>query len=335
MTAIGQYEVGVGLAGNFVPQDYAPLAARLEDAGFDAVTVFGDLMYQPPALVLHTMASSTSRVRLGIAAYTPWTQHPVEIAGQVAHLDAASGGRAFYGLVRGAWMEQLKIDSSRALAAIVDTASIVTALLAGDASGYEGTVYSLTAGTTVMYPVHRPNVPLLIGSWSPRLAAIAGRIADELQAGGSANPAMVSRLAKMSSAGRTGKTPGICLNAIAVVDEDSNAARVAARTAAAPYFDVVAAHDPTVQLDPELLARIRVMCRDGNHRGAGMLIPDDVLDKFAFAGTPTQVAHQAADIIRAGAHRVEFDTPFGLTTATGIRLLCEQVLPTVRDILRE
>ncbi|WP_206487843.1 LLM class flavin-dependent oxidoreductase [Rhodococcus sp. KRD162] len=334
MTEVEQYEIGVGVAGSFAPRDYAPLAERLEVAGFDAVTVFGDLMYQPPALVLHSMAYSTSRMRLGIAAYTPWTQHPVEIAGQVALLDAASGGRAFYGLVRGAWMEQLKIDQSRALAAIVDTASIVTALLAGDARGYEGKVYSLAAGTTVMYPVLRTEVPLLIGSWSPRLAAIAGRIADELQAGGSANPAMVERLSSMAEASGSARTPGICLNAIAVVDEDGIAARAAARTAAAPYFDVVAAHDPTVDLDPDLMARIGVLCRNGDHREAGMLIPDDVLDKFAFAGTPQQVAEQAASIIRAGARRVEFDTPFGLTTGSGIGLLCEQVLPTVRAILR-
>ncbi len=334
MTDIGQYEIGVGLAGSFAPQDYAPLAARLEAAGFDAVTVFGDLMYQPPALVLHSMTASTSRMRLGIAAYTPWTQHPVEVAGQVALLDAASGGRAFYGLVRGAWMEQLGIDQSRALSAIVDTASIVTALLAGDTSGYEGKVYSLAAGTTAMYPVLRPKVPLLIGSWSPRLAAIAGRIADELQAGGSANPAMVGRLSAMAAVGDCAQTPGICLNAIAVVDEDGHAARAAARTAAAPYFDVVACHDPTVELDPELSKRINILCRAGDPRAAGLLIPDDVLNKFAFAGTPTHVAEHAASIIRAGARRVEFDTPFGLTTGSGLRLLCEEVLPTVRAILR-
>lgn len=64
--------------------------------------VFGDLMFTPPALVLHTMASATHRIRLGVAAYSPWTQHPVEIAGQIAYLDQLSGGRAFYGIVRGA-----------------------------------------------------------------------------------------------------------------------------------------------------------------------------------------------------------------------------------------
>lgn len=329
------YEIGIGLAGSLSPKDYGQLAARAEEAGFDAVTVFGDLMCQPPGMVLASMAADTSVVRLGVAAYTPWTQHPVEIAGQIAMLDALSGGRAFYGLVRGAWMDRLNIDQKHALAAIEDTVAIVKAVLRGEGEGHTGRVYSLAPGTRPFYDVVRSEVPLLIGSWSPRLAAVAGRIADELQAGGSANPHMIPRLRELADQ-KPGTTPiRLSLNAITVVDDDRDAARSAARTAAAPYFDVIAAHDPTVELDPALLDRVRTACRRGEHESAGRLIPDDVLDKFAFSGTPDDVAEHAASIIRAGAYRVEFDTPFGLNTTDGLRVLCDRVLPKVHARLAE
>jgi 5,10-methylenetetrahydromethanopterin reductase len=69
---------------------------------------------------------------------------------------------------------------------------------------------------------------------------------------------------------------------------------------------------------------------DGDQPGAGELIPDDVLDNFAFAGTPEQVAVQAQRLIDAGVHRVEFGTPHGLTDAEGVRLLGARVLPLLK-----
>ena len=46
-------------------------------------------------------------MRVGPAALNPYTLHPVEIAGQIAALDAVSNGRAYLGLVQGAWLDEL------------------------------------------------------------------------------------------------------------------------------------------------------------------------------------------------------------------------------------
>jgi 5,10-methylenetetrahydromethanopterin reductase len=55
------------------------------------------------------------------------------------------------------------------------------------------------------------------------------------------------------------------------------------------------------------------------------------LDRFVIAGTPEEVAAQAARLLDAGAKRVEFGTPQGLTSARGAKLLCERVLPLLRQ----
>ena len=95
---------------------YGALAAAAEAHGFDVVSVFADLLYQPPLPALLEMARATSRVRLGAACFNPYTLHPYEIAGQVAALDAVSAGRAYLGLARGAWLGAIGITQSRPLA---------------------------------------------------------------------------------------------------------------------------------------------------------------------------------------------------------------------------
>ena len=78
---------------------------------------------------------------------------------------------------------------------------------------------------------------------------------------------------------------------------------------------------------PDLLADVTRHVDAGEHERAGRLIPDDVLELFAFSGTPDQVAAQAQALIDAGASRIEFGTPHGLTGRAGVDLLGRSVLP--------
>ena len=93
------------------------------------------------------------------------------------------------------------------------------------------------------------------------------------------------------------------------------------------YLAVVAELDPTCNVPEDVLAEVKRHLAHGDHSAAGASIPDDVLDLFAFSGTPDQVAEQAQLLIDAGARRVEFGTPHGLTDAGGIELLGRRVLP--------
>lgn len=329
-------QFGVGFGGTLKPTDYPSLAARLEDLGFDVATVFGDLMMQPPAMVLASMAATTRRIELGVGCYTPWTLHPVEIAGQLAYLDQLSQGRAFMGIVRGAWLDQLHLDTSRSLSAVTDTVAIVRALLSGSGDGHDGTVYQLAPGTKPFYPVLRENIPLMVGTWSPRLSKFAGMHADQVQVGGCANAAMVPIVRKFAEAGEiaAGRPVGsvdVVLTAVTVVDEDGDAARARARTEVALPFQVIAGLDRTVEVEPALLERMETLLRAHQYEEAGRMIPDDLLDKFTFCGTPAEVAEHAAAVYDAGATRIEFDSPFGLTPTKGVELLGTRVLPILRS----
>jgi 5,10-methylenetetrahydromethanopterin reductase len=320
-------QLGLGLQTDKRPGDYRPLAQLAEDAGFDVVTTFNDLWFQPALPALLEIAAATTRVRIGPSCLNPFTVHPVEIAGQIAVLDAASSTRAFLGLARGTWLEPLGLDQSDPVTAIRETWEIVRRLLAGDASGFTGRRFSLPQGQRLRFPVVRHEVPLLVGTWAPRLSAFAGEEAQELKVGGSANPDVVPVIRE-----RIGNPDvRIVLGAVTVVDEDGDRARTIARREVAMYLAVVAELDPTVSLEPELVARIRTLVAAGDDAGAGALISDGVLDRFAFAGSPEQIAAHAEAVFDAGAGRIDFGTPHGVPERRGVELLCTKVLPRLRS----
>ncbi|GAB3989856.1 LLM class F420-dependent oxidoreductase [Actinoallomurus acanthiterrae] len=325
-------EIGLGLQSDKRPGDYVRLAALAESLGFDVLSVFGDLMFQPPIFPLLEMARATRRLRLGAACWNPYSMHPYEIAGQVAALDMASSGRAYLGLARGTWLGDIGVGQPRPLAHLRDAAGLIRALLSGARGGYQGEVFRLAPEAHLRYVPFRPEIPLLIGTWGPQTAALAGRIAREVKIGGTANPAMVDVMRRRIGAGPVSEGPptdqvGIVVGAVTVVDEDGARARALARTEVAMYLTVVAELDPTIEVPTDLLARVKERLAQGDRAGAGALIPGDLLDLFAFSGTPEHVAAQAQLLIDAGASRVEFGTPHGLSADHGVELLGKRVLP--------
>jgi 5,10-methylenetetrahydromethanopterin reductase len=314
---------------------YGPLAAAAEGHGFDAVSVYNDLLYQPAWPALFEIARATRHVRIGPAAMNPFTCHPLSLAGHVALLDEASAGRAYLGLTRGAWLEFLGLAPARPVAALREAFECVRHLLRGDRRPYRGRVFSLAGGETLRWPVPRREIPFLLGAWGPRaIRACAAQVA-EVKVGGTASPSVVRTAltevrAAAVQAGRLPDAVGLAVGAVSVVDRDGAAARTLARQRVALYLPVIARLDPALPVEPEQVRRIEVARAAGDVAGAGREVPDAALRSLAFAGTPDEVAAQALELYAAGAQRVEFGTPHGLDEAAGVRLLGEAVLPALR-----
>lgn len=313
---------------------YAPLAAAAEAYGFDGVTVYNDMLYQPAWLPLLEIARATRRVRIGPAAVNPFTCHPMNIASEIALIDEMAQGRAYLGIARGSWLEYLGLRPQQPIAALREAMECVRHLLRRDPAPYVGKIFPIAGGDVLRWEIARSNIPFLLGSWGPKtIQACIGEIA-EVKIGGSANSDVVPPFRRMideaaEATGRTGSEIGIVVGAVSVVDMNGKEARAKARREVALYLPVVASLDPSLQLDPELLARIRSAAERYAFDEAAALISDELLYRFAFAGTPDEVAEHAAALFAQGAARVEFGTPHGLTPQDGLRLLGERVLPAL------
>jgi len=330
----GGRELSIALQSDEDLATYASLAPRIEELGFRTISVYGDLLYPSPLLPLITVARATRSIRLGPACLNPYLLHPVEIASQLQILDTVSGGRAYLGLARGAWLDAVGVAQERPIRRLREAADVVRYLFSGREEAYRGQIFQVEPGIRLAYRPVREDVDLLLGAWGPLGVSLAGELASEVKIGGSANPALLPAALRALARGeaRAGRAPGevgLVCGAVTVVDDDGMLARRLARAEVATYLPVVAALDPAPGLDAVDLATMQHLVRASDHEAAGRLVPDAVLGRFAFCGTPGQVSAQVEALFEAGATRVEFGTPHGLTAARGIELLGRRVLPAV------
>jgi 5,10-methylenetetrahydromethanopterin reductase len=333
-TVRGRRELSIALQSDEDLATYASLAPRIEELGFGTISVYSDLLYPSPLLPLITIARGTRSIRLGPACLNPYLLHPVEIANQLHMLETVSNGRAYLGLARGAWLGAVGVAQERPVRRLCEAVAVVRHLFSGNDEAYRGEIFQVEQGTCLAYRPVRTEVDLMLGTWGPLGMALAGELASEVKIGGTANPALLAPAKKSLTHGemRAHRPPGetgLVCGAVTVVDDDSARARRLARAEVAMYLPVVAALDPAPDLEEVDLAAMQSLVRAGQHDEAARLVPDSALDRFAFSGTPEQVATQVAALFEAGATRVEFGTPHGLTAAHGIELLGRRVLPAV------
>lgn len=305
--------------------EYAQLAQAIEGVGLDGISVFADLGFQPPGPALAIIAEHTSRVRIGVACYNPSVTHPVHIAAEAAALQRLSAGRGYVGLARGAWLDRIGLADDGGLPRFAEALGVLEIVLSGNDDGYTGKFFRISPGFRLADPPG--SMPLLVGTWGRQTSALAAAHGvAEIKVGGSTAPALVRRVREA-----TADRAAVVMGAVTVCDTDGRAARLLARREVALYLDVVAGFDLDAGIEPDALTRLRDALRRRDLSAAAASVPDAALARFAFAGTPDNIAEQAAGLVAAGASRIEFGTPHGLDSLTGIEMLGRRVAPAVRE----
>lgn len=331
-----KHEISIAFQTDKRAADYVALAKLIEQYAFDCVTVYCDAPYHPSFGPLMLMAPHIHTARIGFAAIPPSRVHPIDIAAQTALLADVANTQVYIGIARGAWLNDHGISETQPpITAMREAVDVIRYMLEGRTRGFAGQVYKIADHVKAPYPLPNYSPRLLIGTWGPTLCAVAGEIADEVKIGGSTNPDVIQHIRDYIAvgekrAGRSGSDVDIVVGAVTVIDMDRQAARSAARRAVALYLPVVAGLDPSLDIDPDLIGRIENHYNRGEIDNATALISDDLLDRFAFSGSPDDIIRQTEALFDAGAGRVEFGTPHGLTKPeVGIRLLGDKVLPVL------
>ncbi len=334
---MNNYEISLALQTNKPLAEYGPLARQIENIGFDGISVYNDLLYQPAWLPLAEIARNTEKIKIGPAAVNPFTCHPINIAGNIALIDEYSNGRAYLGLARGAWLDYIGLKPMNPIIALKEAMECIRHLLKQSKRAYKGKFFSLEGGDSLRWNILRERIPFLLGSWGPKTILACIHEISELKLGGTANPDVIPWIQSIitkatEKVNRDVSEIGLTIGAVSVVDHDGDKARDLARKKVAMYLPIVTQLDPTLKLDEELMSSIQKATANYDFKEASEYIDDELLKKTTFVGTPEEIVDQTLDLFKKGVNRIEYGTPHGLISAKeGVDLLGREVLPQVRE----
>ncbi len=339
-------ELSLSFGSNGAPTvvEQIALARAAEGYGFSHFSAFDDLFFRPAWPTLFSVAQHTMRIGVGPSVVNPYLTHPALIAEYAALLEEIAPGRAYLGIGRGAFLEDIGVETTRPLRALREAVALIRQLWRGERASFAGQIYQLRAGAGFHFPVPERPLPIMLGTWGERGARLGGELADELKAGSiwsaryaqhlwqniqrGAARAGTSR-PQEARAGRATDACGLVLGPLTAISENRAAAEACARQTLVFYLPYLAPMPQFLGMGDDLLARISARQAEGDLSGAAALIPADLLREFALFGTPSDVI---AGIERMAAEtaitRVEFGMPHGPDgSPAALQLLGEHVLP--------
>ena len=327
-------QLSVGISGGKPLSEYIELARLVEGYGFHTLSIFDDLMFKPAWPILFTVAPHTTRIRLGPSICNPYLTHPAVLAEYATLLDEATGGRAYFGVGRGAFLDFVGVDTPRPITAVRETIDIARRLWRGDRTPYEGKVFQAGADAYLQWQPLRSEIPIMVGTGGPKMCRMAGGVADEVKAGGSWSIAYSRYMWEHIAAGakEMGRAPGdvgLVLGPLTAISEDREAAEQAARHTLAFYLPYLQPMPAYVGVEQEEIDRVQAATSAGDYEGAAALLSANARDNFARYGNAHDCIEQIERMV-AETHvsRIEFGMPHGPDgSAAAIHLLGEKVLP--------
>ncbi|MBK8021249.1 MAG: LLM class flavin-dependent oxidoreductase [Chloroflexi bacterium] len=327
-------QLSFGISGSKPLNEYIALAQTAEAYGFHTFSIFDDLMYKPAWPILFVVAQHTQRIRIGPSVCNPYLIHPAILAGNAALLDELSGGRAYMGIGRGAFLEFIEETSPKPITTVREAIAFMRRLWRGDSTPFTGEVFKATESATLTWTPTRAELPVMVGTWGAKMCRMAGGVADEVKAGSMWSAAYGRHMwaqieAGAREAGRDPKAVGLVFGPLTAISEDRAQAKAYARRTLAFYLPYLAPMPAFVGMDAEAVARVAAATGSGDMDAALAEISDEVLDNFALYGTPQDVIAGIERMVSETAvTRVEFGMPHGPSgSMEALHLIGKHVLP--------
>ncbi|WP_433382805.1 LLM class flavin-dependent oxidoreductase [Actinoplanes sp. CA-142083] len=281
-------------------------AARDAEAAGAGVAWAPELHRSAP-VVAAALATATSRVGVGTGIALAFARSAMLTALSAADLDELSGGRFRLGL--GTGVGRLNRDwhgvaFDQPVARLRDTVAIVRAVLAGGDPLVHSGVRSISVhGWRRPYPPVRPNIPIYLAAVGPRLVRLAGEVADGWLSHEICPPAALrtriwpALAVGLDRSGRERRAFDVVAAACCSVSADAFEARRRAANVVGFYASVRSYADMFAAGGfGAVTAAASAALRSGRPADAlGDLVPDDMIDAYAIAGTPSFCASRISD----------------------------------------
>jgi 5,10-methylenetetrahydromethanopterin reductase len=323
-----------GISGSKPINDYIELARLAEEYGFHTLSIFDDLMFKPAWPILFTIAQHTGRIRLGPSVSNPYLIHPAILAEQAALLDELSGGRAYFGIGRGAFLDLVQVTPEKPIAGVREAIEIARQLWRGDRRVYPGKVFQLTEAAHLHWQPARSDIPVMVGTWGPRMCRMAGAVAQEVKAGSMWSAQYGQYMWEQIAAGarQAGRDPaevGLVFGPLTSIAQDRDQAKAFARRTLAFYLPYLSPMPEYLGIEPAVVSRVQAATARGDLAAAEAEISQSALDHFALYGTPHDViAGIERMVAETRVTRIEFGMPHSPNGShEAIHLLGREVLP--------
>jgi 5,10-methylenetetrahydromethanopterin reductase len=328
----------VMFTGMYPMRNVPAMARRIEEAGFDELHVADDLVFRPAWPILSVAAMHTRRIKLGPFIVTPQVAHPVYHASNLAALDELSGGRAICGVGRGGFNPLIGIDGpKRAIAMLREAHMLMRRMIEGDRTPFAGEFFSATGELYFQYDIGRRDIPIFIGTWGPKMARLAGKVAPGIKADCVANPSYVRALGDEMRAGavEAGRDPSqleLIVGPLCSISHDRGRAVRQTKELLALLQGALAPMTGNEGITPDEIARAETAFHAGDIDGAVGCVSDTAVKAFSLTGTPAEIVPQIEALIDAGATNIAFGPPLGPDFMAALDLIATQVLPAFKTV---
>jgi 5,10-methylenetetrahydromethanopterin reductase len=346
---------GFGIAPFATADQTVRYAILAEKHGLDGGFWLGEGLHGRSATsLLAATALQTKKIQLGTAIIGVYNRHPAVIAMEAATIDELSGGRFNLGIgvnvssliLHGLTKDASTVKDQKPYQAMKDAIEIIDGLLSGKKVVYHGEVFSIPEpGSALDFHGFKPvrkHVPLYIGSRSPKILELAGKVADgiilsrSLSASGSYVADSLKHIQDgAKKAGRSAEGIVITSNLTFSVDRNSQAAKDHTREVVALYIadpkltakDLIQQHS---KVKPDDLDAVKHSFEKGGIHEAAKSVTPEMIDELAVAGNPDECVAKLEKLGELGVNiPIAFDL-LGPKPEEAIELIAKEVVPRVR-----
>lgn len=318
-------KISIGVYPNQEPADIIASAQLAEKLGFDTLWMLDShLLFREVYTLLGAIGACTEKLRLGTAVTNPLTRHLTVTASAFATLSALTGGRAKMGISVGdSALRAMNLQPAK-MAALAEAVAHCRTLLGGaEVSFAEGSTAKLH------WPPKDP-LPIYIAATGPKMLALSGRIADGVILMNGVAPDLIQAAIDLLREGEreAGRAPGstrIVVWAACHPDPEAvkyNVARAILRDIPGPVTD----------LARETARKVKEAYTYEEHgtseAGFAKLVPTELVERFAFAGSPEVIAAQVEALRPLGVDEVVLAVPYSPRIAPRDEVL-QQLAPAL------
>jgi 5,10-methylenetetrahydromethanopterin reductase len=298
--------VGVAFSGGLTPADVVECVQLAETLGYESAWVAeghgGDQF-----AVLGACAVATRRILLGTGISSVFVRSAPTIGMAAATVDDLSRGRFILGLGSS---HRVQVEPEHGIAFLQptarlrDTIAIVRALLRDGVVSHHGEAVTIER-FDLWFPPRRPEIPIYVAALFPRLLELAGELAQGVLLTWP-TPGAIARAVEHVGIGarRAGRPAPVDVASLipCAVADTAAAARDALRPAVGLYAGFFPRYNRLLAEAgfADAVRAIKDAFDRGGREAAAKVVPDELIDAVALAGTPEACRERLAAYRRAG-----------------------------------